>query len=252
MSMLKHKICVLVIDSEPESMRHITELLLANPLVSTVENAIDTDHALLKIIDRNPDLILFEYPAKGIAENKFILFIQAKLKNTTMVFVSKTKEYAANAIRNEVFKYLLKPVAQAGLGKIIGEVYQNKQTNIQERINQIIETTPVETRLKFQTLKGYLIIDPKKILYCKTDSIYTELHLTNNQVEFSQLTLSKVGEMLSTFNFLRVSRTYLINQKYIRKIHRGSNTIILASDGKEYEVKGSKLLIRNLSKMDTD
>lgn len=250
--MLKRKICVLIIDSEPESLKHIIELLLANPLVSTVESVIDTDQALLNIINRNPDLVLLEYPARGKAGEELIRFIQAKLKETTLVFVSKAKEYAANAIHSEVFNYLLKPVSQAGLKKIISKVHLIKQTNIQERINQIIETTPVETRLKLQTIKGYLIIDPKEILYCKADGFYTEFYLTNNHVELSQLSLSRLDEILSTYNFLRVSRTYLINRKYIRKIYRSTNTIILASGGKEYEVKGSKLHIKNLSKIDTD
>jgi DNA-binding LytR/AlgR family response regulator len=250
--MNKHKIRVLIIDSEPDSLNHINELLMANPLVSDIESAMNTDEALLKIIDSNPDLVLLEYPAQGNAAKELIRFIQTKLKETTLVFVSKTKEYAANAIHSAVYNYLLKPVSQSGLKKITSKVHLVKQTNIQERINQLIEKTPVGNRLKLQTLKGYLIVDPEEILYCKADGFYTELFLAGNHVEMCQLSLSRLDEILSKFDFLRVSRSYLINQKYIRKIYRRTNTIILASGGKEYEVKSSKLHVKNLSIIDTE
>lgn len=250
--MLKHNICVLIIESEPESLQQTKELLLANPLVSNVESAIDTDQALLKIIDCNPDLVLLEYPTKGKAEKELIKFIQKILTLTTIVFVSSNKEYAASAIRHGVYNYLLKPVSKQELGKITTKVNLIKQNNTQSRINQIIEKTPLKTRLKFQTTKGYLIFDPEEILYCKADGFCSELYLTNNRVEMSYLFLSKLDEILRQFNFLRVSRSCLINQKYIRKIYRGNNTIILSSDGKEYEIKSSKLHTKKLSKYDTE
>lgn len=248
----KHKICVLIIESEPETLKHINELLLANPLVSDIECVTDSDQALLKILDNNPDMVLLENPIKGKVGKGLVKFIQTKLTETAIVFVCETKEYASDAIRSGIFNYLLKPVSQAELEKITEKVHLIKQTNIQERINQIIEKTPENTKLKFQTTKGYLIVDPEEILYCKADGFCTELHLTNDRLELSYLFLSKLDEILNQFNFLRVSRSYLINQKYIRKIYRSNNTIILSSDGKEYEIKGSKPQIRNLSKFDAE
>lgn len=250
--MMKHKICVLIIDSKAESLKHTKELLQVNPMVSDVESAVDSDEALLKIIESNPDIILLEYPTKGKAGKELIRFIQTKLKETTIVYVSKSKDYAANAIRNGVFNYLLKPVTKVKLKNIISKVHLTMQNNTQLKINQIIENTLEETRLKFQTTKGYLLIDPEEILYCMADGCCTKLYLTNNRVEFSVLFLSKLEEILNQFNFLRVSRWYLINQKYIRKIYRDNNTIILFADGKEYEVKGSKPHIKNLSNIDTE
>lgn len=250
--MVKYNISVLIIESDPESLEHTTELLQANTLVSDVESAVDSDQALLKIIDSYPDMVLLEYPAKGKSGKELIRFIQTKLTDATIVFVSNTKEYAANAIHTGIFNYLLKPVSKVELGKITRTVHLAKQTNIQERINQIIEKTPDETRLKLQTTKGYLIFAPEEILYCKADGVYSELYLTNDRVEMSFLPLSKLDEIFSPFDFFRASRSILINLKYIRKIYRHNNSIILSSEGKEYEVKGSRPNIKNLSQFDTD
>lgn len=248
----EHKICILIIDSEPKSLKRTIKMIQANTLVLEVGSATDSDEALLKIINSNPDVVLLEYPTKGKAGNELIKFIKTKLTETTIVYVSKSKEYAENAIRNEVFNYLLNPVSKVELEKIINKVALIKQNNIQARISQIIEKFPEEKRLRFQTTRGYLIIDPEEILFCKADGMNTKLYLTNSRIEYSFLFLSKLDEILSKFNFIRVSRSYLINRKYIRKLYRGNNTICLSAEGKEYEIKSSKQHIRNLSNFDTE
>src|ERR1035437_4992481 len=151
----KQNISVLVVESEPKSLKHTIELLQENSLVSNIESVADSDQALLKIIVCSPDIVFLEYPALGNSGKQLIKFIQTKLTETTIVFVSKTKEYAANAIHIEIFNYLLKPIAKGELDKVISNINIYKQTNIQSKINQIIEKTPDDTRLKLQTSKGY-------------------------------------------------------------------------------------------------
>lgn len=246
------KISILIIDSEQESMDQALKLLQANPLVSDIKTAENTDLAILKIINSNPDIILFDYPSKGKAEKELIEFVKTKLTETTLVLVSKTKEYAAFAIQNGIFKYLLKPIENSELLKIINTVHEDKQTNLQARVNQLIDGTPEETRLRLQTTKGYLMLNPDELIFCKAAGFYTELYLTSDRNELSSQFLSKFEEMLSPFNFIRVSRSHLINQRFIRKIYRSNNIIVLSANGKEYEIKGGRTHIRNLTKLDTE
>ncbi len=249
---MKHKVGILIIESDPELMRQFSELLQTNPMVLNIDYASDTDQAIFKIMDSNPDIILLEYPTKGKAGKDLIKFIKNKLTETTIIFVSETKDYAADAIHDGIFNYLIKPVSKEVIASIIEKVQQIKQTNNNFRIRQIIEKSQEEKRIRFQTTKGYLIINPEEILYCRADGFCTEIYLTNNRIEMSYLFLSKLEEVLKQFDFLRVSRSYLINQKYIRKVFRSNNTIILSCEGKEYEIKGSKNHIRTLSKFDTE
>jgi len=250
--MNSHKIRSLIIDSEQESLDHTLELLQANRLISEIETVDTTDKAILKIINCNPDIIFFDYPSKGQAEKELLEFVKTRLASTTLVFISKTKEHAAFAIQNGIFKYLLKPIKKEELEKIIKTDYETKRNNSRARINQMIEKTPEEARLRLQTTKGYLIINPDELIFCKAAGFYTELYLTRDRIELSSQFISKFEEMLSQFNFLRVSRSHLINQHLIRKIYRNNNTIVLSADGKEYEIKSSKIHIRNLSKPDTE
>jgi len=250
--MLKKNISVLIIDSEPRSLKHNAALLETNPLVSKIDLAENTDQALLKMLDKSPDVIFLEYPLKGKTGNEIIKFIKTKQPEPIIVFVSESKKNAANAIRDGVFNYLLKPVLKEDIEEIIEKARQIQTSNIQTRINQIIKNSIEDTRLQLQTVRGYIFIDTEEILYCKADGIYTEIYLTNDRKEVCYLFLSKVESLLQSLNFLRVSRSYLINMKYIRKIIRGTNSIILSSGGKEYNIKGAKPQIKMLTKLSTE
>jgi len=248
--MNKHKICILVIDNEQESLDYTLKLLRTNSLVSKIEAVSDTNQAILKIINLTFDIVILSYPSMGNAEKELITFAKSQRPEPTLVFVSNTKESAVYAIQNGIFKYLLRPIIDEELGKIINSVHKNKQFGSHIRLSQIIESTPEETRLRLQSTKGYLMLNPEEIIFCKSAGIYTELYLTKDRIELSSQILLRFEEMLIQFNFLRVSRSHLINQRFIRKIYKTSNIIVLSAHGKEYEVKAGKVLIKNLSKLD--
>lgn len=249
---MEHKICVLIIDSEMESVNYLKEILEQNSSISGIDYAEDSDQALLKVIEFIPDIVFIQFPSRGKAVAEFLKFIQTKLAETTIVFVSESKESAVHAIRNGVFHYLLKPIQREELYKIIDKVQLTKQNNVQFKIKKIIEKSTEEKRLLFQTSKGYVLIDPEEILYCMADGILTEMHLTQNRIEVIYLFLSKVEELVDSNDFIRSSRKYLINKKYIRKVIKSNNSIVLFYDGKEYIVKGSKQHIRNLTRFNTE
>lgn len=249
---MEHKICVLIIASDPDSIIQIQDVLNENRLIDRVEIASNSEIALLKIIDFIPDVVLFEFPFIDKTISDLYKFIKTKLPETTIVFLSESKENAAFAIQSGVYHYLLKPILKDKLIKIIGQVLLIKQNSVQLKIKHFIEKSTEEKRLMFYTSKGYVLIDPDEIIFCKADGIFSEMYLSNKRTEIIYLFLSKVEEMLNSNDFIRSSRKFLINKRYIRKIFKHNNSILLFHEGKEYIVKGSKQHIRNLTKLNTD
>lgn len=250
--MHKQLLSILYIDSDPVSVNHTLKLLESNPLISMVDHVADSDLALLKIIRSSPDIVFMEYPVRGNAGVELIEFIKTKLLETIIVFISDSKMHAAAAIRNGIFNFFLKPVNKLELAVFIDRIHLSRRINNAERLTKIIEQTFEDTRLKLQTTRGYLLINPEEIIYCKADGVSSQLYLTNNRVESSYLFLSKVEEFLKPFNFMRVSRSCIINVRYLRKVYRDNGTIIMSVNGKEYEVKGSKHSVRILSRIETE
>jgi two-component system LytT family response regulator len=250
--MNKSELKILVIDSEPSSAKQTIGLLEQNPSISQIENAADASLALLSIIIVNPDIVFIEYPMKGEAGTELLKFIKTKYPEIFIVFISESKLHAVDAIRNGIFNYLLKPFSKLDIEKLIDKVQLSTKANNRIRIAQIIEQIPDATRIKLQTTKGYLMVNPDEVVYCKADGVYTELFLTNDRTELSYLFLSKVEEILKPFNFMKVSRSCIINMRYLRRIFRDNNAIILSVKGIEFEVKGSKQAVRILSKIEVE
>lgn len=245
--MKKHRISILIVESDPESRDYLNEILKVNTLVSSIELTGDTDEALLKLISISPDLVLMEYPSPGKTGKELIKFVRTKNENSIIAFVSKTKQFAAVAIRNGIFNYLIKPVSPVELRQLVSKVQKIKQSNISSRVQEIIEKSQEKIKLRFQILKGYLMVDPNEILYCKAEGFYTEVYLLNGRMELSYLFISKLEEILREYNFVRFNRSYIINTLYLRKLFSGKNIIVLSANGKEIEIKGSKTRIRMLS-----
>lgn len=243
---------VLVVESDPESLRLTVELLHRNSLISSIETASNSEDAIVKLIDFSPDIIFMEYPVIGKLGGKFSKYLKSNLPGATLIYISESKDYAVHAIHDGVFNFLIKPLEQEKADNILQKRLLDKGNNIQERINKIIDRAPKEIKLKFQTSKGYLLIKPDEILFCKASSFYSEIYLTDDKSELCFQLLSKIEETLAQYNFIRISRSALINSRYIRRISRADSVVILSSGGKEYEVKGSKAQIKNLCKQENE
>ena len=244
----KDQISILIIESDKDEQQQMVHILQSNPIESLIEIVEDTDYALIKIIEVNPDVVIMEYPLKGKTGTKIIHLIQSKLPQTTIAFTSQSKDYAAEAIHLEVYDYLLKPVRKTEIQKLIEKAYLKKRTNSLTRINEIIEQNQPDTILRFNTIKGFIITTADDILYCKADGSFTELHFTNKSMELTFLYLSQIDEILNPFNFMRISRSIIVNKNYIRKVNLKTNTLTLASNGEECEIMGSRVTLREFSK----
>lgn len=244
----KDEITVLMIESDRDEHQKMVHILRANPIESSLEIAEDTDVALIKIFEVNPDLVLLEYPLKGKTGTGIIGFIQSKLPQSTIAFISRSKDYAAEAIHFEVYDYLLKPLKKIEVNKLLEKAQIKKRTNSLARINEIIEKKQPDNILRFNTIKGFIITTPEEILFCKADGSFTELHFTSKNMELTFLYLSQIDEILSPYNFMRISRSIIVNKNYIRKVNLKSNTLILSSKGEECEIIGSRVILREFGK----
>ena len=61
----KDEISILVIESDIDEQQKIVRIFQANPIDFSIEIAEDTDFALIKIFEMNPDIVFLEYPLKG-------------------------------------------------------------------------------------------------------------------------------------------------------------------------------------------
>lgn len=213
---MKQPLSILIVDDEPEA-RDLLTLLLARidgaELAGTAENA---DQALRFVRDQLPDLILLDIQMPGKTGFDLVHQLHEMELDQGYIFVTAYDEYAIEAIRASAFDYLLKPVDPQILEDAIRRFRENwEQKQLRERIGQLLGVLGIGRKLKFNTRSGFLILDPKEILCCTADGNYTLILLANERQEVISSNLGTVEKMLKGEGFFRISRSSLINYKFL-------------------------------------
>lgn len=231
------RLSVIIIDDEIEAQDILENLLNKYPDITVAHKASSVDEAIVKILETKPDLIFLdiEMPRKNGFE--LLKLLKSTGISIPVIFVTAFDQYAIEAIKASAFDYLLKPVEVDELDKAIKRFRTEKKENLDEKIDTLLNEIVVSKKLRFNTRDGFILIDPKEIAYCLADGNYTEIFMRNTKKSIVTSKLKEVGALLSDYNqFLRVSRSSIINLRYLTKVNRKTKKCILSCNDQIIEV----------------
>lgn len=85
-------------------------------------------------------------------------------------------------------------------------------------IDDLLVNLGLGRRIKLNIRTGFLVIDPKEIVCCTADGNYTEIVLVNDRQEIVSINLGTLEKELANQIFFRISRSALVNLKYVTKV----------------------------------
>jgi DNA-binding LytR/AlgR family response regulator len=126
-----------------------------------------------------------------------------------IIIISSHKKYAVEAFDMEVADFLVKPITYERFIKAVNRVKKNIES----------KTSVYAAKDVIFVREGTDIINIplKDILWIEAEGDYINIHLSNTQ----HLVLTSLNEMeqkLSSLNFARVHRSYIVNTDKIKKI----------------------------------
>ncbi|MCK4746448.1 MAG: response regulator transcription factor [Bacteroidales bacterium] len=247
--MTEDVISILIVDDEPEA-RDLLSILLNNidgvKIAGMAENA---DSALVQVIEKEPDLILLDIQMPGKNGFDLVASLRKLGLETGYIFITAYDEYAIEAVRASAFDYLLKPTDPDELVRTIDRFREEKQQkDIDKRVDKLLANMGVGKRLKLNTRTGFIVIDPMEIVCCEADGNYTEISMLNDRREIISSNLGSVERDLSGDGFFRISRSALINLRYLTHVDTRSGTCRLQGDT-VVELKVARNRLRKLNEM---
>jgi DNA-binding LytR/AlgR family response regulator len=235
-------ITAIIVDDEQEARDILAGIITDNvPEVTVISKASSADEAIGKIISENPDLVFLDIDmphkdgfavAGGIASHNL---------STTIIFVTAFNQYAIDAIRCAAFDYLLKPVIISDLKSCISRYIATRKTeSLQQSVARLLGCLNNE-KIAFNSRTGTVYLDLQEILYCEAEGNYTEIAVTRGEKHILTTNLGSIEARLSDRGFARISRSVLINKRYLHKIDRREKKCILLANGQSYtlDIKGS-------------
>lgn len=123
------------------------------------------------------------------------------------VAISKTKDHAYQALKHNFIDYLLHPISELDLRKILMR-FKKKKSQQQHKT------------LCLKSYKDYQYFNTKDILFLKADNNNTDFHIKDGSVVSAYKTLKTFENTLPS-NFLRIHKSYIVNKDYVSRINYG-------------------------------
>ena len=84
-------------------------------------------------------------------------------------------------------------------------------------------------KLVIATQDHITFIDEDEIIYCRSDSNYTNIFMINTDELLISKSLAKFSKELTQSKFIRVNQSYLVNIQYIKSIDKRKRKIHLTN-----------------------
>ncbi|MCF0071222.1 LytTR family DNA-binding domain-containing protein [Dyadobacter sp. CY261] len=223
----------IIVDDEADARRLIEIYVQKVPyleLVGFAENATD---ALFMIRDIKPDIVFLDIEMPEMTGFELLKLLPAA--RPAVIMITADPSYALEGYEHELTDYLLKPVPFERFLKAVNKVdsahlpkhLQGASEPRREFVQPAGEsheaddvntfTGALNDFLLLKENKKLIKVAPSEIHFIEGMRDYLKLYWAD-RVAVIHMTMSKIEEVLSPTQFLRVNRSYIVNKKVIREI----------------------------------
>lgn len=253
---------VLIVDDEALGRLALQELCRQHRDIQVVGECESGPDALAQIEALAPDLVLLDVQMKPMTGIDVVAALPAK-GAPLIIFVTAYDKYAVQAFDASAVDYLLKPVDstrfEAAISRAMARRSAGDITSQHEALQRLLTETLQATReprgvsrLVLDIEGKVLFVDPNQIEYVESNGNYVTLKIgdANHTV---RATLGDMEERLSTTQFLRLSRSVIVNLNSIRAMEKsfhGKYVVETASHrhfttGRSYREKVHSMVLRS-------
>lgn len=245
---------VIIIDDE-SGARNALSAIIKNYTKNfeIVAQADDVDTGISAILKHNPDIVLLDINLQ--TGTGFDLLNQLPEINFKIIFITAYDEFAIKAIKYSAFDYILKPIDADELILTFEKFKKSEKKSIQtEQLKNLWENISTENTKKkkivLKTSDSIHIVNITDIIYCKSDSNYTEFHTSDKKIIVSN-TLKYYEKVLEPHFFVRCHQSFLVNPEHIKTYEKKDGGYLVVSNDDQVYVSASKkhLVFDVLSKL---
>lgn len=217
---------VVLVDDEPAARRTLQRLLEPYDRLFNIAGEASTGKEAVEQIQRlQPDLVFLDIRLPDMSGFEVL----QQLKQVPhIIFTTAYEEYAIQAFETFAVDYLLKPLREERIAQTVQKLqrlgnlgnpdaFSNLQALI-DRFNQPVAATSLSVR----TGDRINLLRFEQIAYLTADDKYVWIYMVNGQKYLSGATLTTLEEKLPAY-FFRIQKSYLINKRLIREMHRHYN-----------------------------
>jgi DNA-binding LytR/AlgR family response regulator len=205
----KKKMNCIIVDDDPIALRFIKQLVLKSDSLQLVGECSNAEDALTLIENNTVDLVFLDIEMPSMSGIEMI-------KNSTfsaqIILVSSHNEYAAEAFEYNVTDFLTKPIEINRFLKSVDKAIEiNDNLRSSNRVNKTGD-------LYVKQGSRLVHINERDILYIEALADYVAIHCENKEKYTILSTMKSIEFKLSSEDFFRIHRSYIIRLEKIKVI----------------------------------
>lgn len=239
MSVIKY----LIADDDPMYLANTIDQLSLIPNLEclAVCNSAVEANAILQT--QLPDLLILDVEMPGLTG---IQLAKSFKTNPLIIFISSHAHYAIDAFEVDAVDYLVKPVSIEKIMRAIEKV---------RVLFEMKKAIPAQEGFKTESNDSFFIKEKNiyqrifinEVLYIESLGDFVNIFLENGQKRIALVSLKNIELQLPAYNFLRISRTHIVNKQKITALSSGSVLLnkIELNMGKAYVENTTSEIIGN-------
>lgn len=207
------KSCI-IIDDEPLARSIVAEYLMSHTDIKILAECSDGFEGMKAIQIYKPDLIFLDVQMPKISGFELLELID---NPPAIIFTTAFDEYALKAFEANAIDYLLKPFNKERFDKAILKFNSNLIPKINSENIQLPANLNQQNRIVVKSDGKIKIIPTAEIHYIEANG--DNVKIMTKEGNFSKnKTMSFFEEQLSTNDFVRIHRSYLVNVSLVSRI----------------------------------
>lgn len=199
-----------------------------HPEIKVIDTARSVVEAAKILRKTQPDILFLDIML-GDGTGFDILEIFPDL-SSKIIFVTASDEYAIRAFKFAAIDYVLKPYSNEDLATAITRAKEQIEPN-KERLSILKNTLAAPEakpdKISLHTLDKIIIVSLENIVRCEADNNNTVFYLKEGKKIFVTKTLKYFADMLSSYEFLRVHQSHLVNMQCINAFIKSDGGYLL-------------------------
>jgi len=248
------KLKAIIVDDEPLARERLRTLLGGENDVRLLAECANGPEAVEAVNQHAPDLVFLDIQMPEMDGFGVLRALTPPLP--LVIFVTAFDEHAVHAFEAQALDYLLKPFKpsrfRAALDRARQQLAQRQPDEVGRKLLALLESRPAET----QYLARIAVRDRERVRFVKTADVdwfeasgnYVILHV-GRENHVVRETLSSLESQLSPKEFLRLSRSVIVNLDRVQQVEPAFNdehVVILNTGAKLPMTRGVRELQEKL------
>jgi two-component system LytT family response regulator len=228
----------IIVDDEPLARERVRTLLATEADIQVVDECANGPEAVAAVKRHSPDLLFLDIQMPEMDGFGVLRALTAPLP--LVIFVTAFDEHAVRAFEAQALDYLLKPFKparfRAAIARAREQLAKREPDEVNRKLLALLESRPAEP----QYLARIAVRDRERVRFVKTADVdwfeasgnYVILHV-GRENHVVRETLSALEAQLSPRQFLRLSRSAIVNLDRVQQVEPAFNDehVVILNNG---------------------